>query len=452
MITLQNRFQPTQLTSSHGILVIGVGGGGSNAVEHMFKTGIQGVDFLVCNTDLQAIKNCQVPNRIQLGKILCQGLGAGGDPLVGEKAAREDQSLFEDIFKNPLNILFVTAGMGGGTGTGAASVIANYAKEAGVLVVGVVTLPFRFEGRKKDILAQEGLYKLREACDTTLVIYNEQLKFHYGKSTLSQAFNQANILQYSAVKGIAEIITVPSYINVDFEDVNSVLRQSGIALMGIGKGIGKERALNSIKSAAHSPLLYPNQLKGASRILLSIRSGKKSELQMDELTLMTDYIRQECHRDVEFIFGHGVDEEFGHEILVTLIATAYSQSENDLESDDNLNSEIGSKDFKPKRPVKNDGNNQNITDHQSLLKSPMIMRYQKRITEPSLPQHIKLQNEALLRLGQKPIVSINDKPLDHHYWQQFQVPAYLRRNVKLYDMGESSKYQVIYNLEKFKDK
>ncbi len=305
------------------IKVIGVGGGGSNAVNHMYNQGIKDVEFFVCNTDLQALHSSPVPNKIQIGSTLTQGLGAGANPEKGKNAAIESKEDIRDVLSEDTRMLFITAGMGGGTGTGAAPEIAKVAKELGILTVGIVTQPFGFEGRKKIKLAEQGLADLRQNCDTVLVILNDKLREVYRNLTLSNAFAQADNVLTTAAKSIAEIITLPGYINVDFEDVKTVMANSGAAVMGSARAEGDQRSRRAAEMALSSPLLDNVNIRGAQKILLSIKSGTKKEIQMEELDEITSFIHDECGQDAEMIFGHGIDEDLQESVMVTVIATGF---------------------------------------------------------------------------------------------------------------------------------
>lgn len=313
------------------IKVIGVGGGGSNAVNHMYNQGIKDVEFIVCNTDSQALEISPVPNKLQIGDELTRGLGAGANPEKGKAAAIESKEEIRDLLHIDTKMLFITAGMGGGTGTGAAPEIAKVARELGILTVGIVTQPFGFEGRKKKIAAENGIRELRNNCDTVIVILNDKLREVYGNLTLTNAFAQADNILTTAAKSIAEIITVPGYINVDFEDVKTVMAGSGAAVMGSARAEGEHRAMRAAEEALSSPLLDDRNIKGAKKILLSIRSGEQAEMQMDELTEITDHIQTEAGDEAEVIFGHGLDDTLGDAIMVTVIATGFS---NDLEGEE----------------------------------------------------------------------------------------------------------------------
>ncbi|MCF8429067.1 MAG: cell division protein FtsZ [Bacteroidia bacterium] len=304
------------------IKVIGVGGGGGNAVNHMHEQGIKGVDFIICNTDLQALEASAIPNKIQLGASLTQGLGAGANPEVGKKAAMEAIEDIIDMLGVNTKMLFITAGMGGGTGTGAAPIIAKTAKEMDILTVGIVTTPFNFEGKKRKTFADEGLENLKRSVDCLLIISNDKIKDMYGNLALREAFGHANNILTTAAKGIAEIITHPGYINVDFEDVKTVMKSSGVALMGSAMAEGEDRALVAVKAALASPLLNDNQIVGAKNILLNISSGTE-EILMEEFEQISAYIQNESGLSAELILGTSFDESLGNKISVTLIATGF---------------------------------------------------------------------------------------------------------------------------------
>ncbi|MEN9303351.1 MAG: hypothetical protein RL264_1780 [Bacteroidota bacterium] len=307
------------------IKVIGVGGGGSNAVNHMYKQGIVGVDFIVCNTDRQALDISPVPYKIQLGAELTEGRGAGMMPEVGMNAALENIEEIRDLLSKNTKMVFVTAGMGGGTGTGAAPVIAQVAKDLGILTVGIVTVPFAFEGRKRTQQAEDGLEKMRQNVDTLLVINNEKLR-QFGKSmSLTQAFTHADDILTVAAKGIAELISVTGIINVDFNDVNTVLRNSGHAIMGSAIASGDNRAMEAVQSALTSPLLNDNDIHGARYVLLNITYGDK-EVMMDEITEITDFIQTAAGDSADVIWGHGYDSSLGEGLSITLIATGFSST------------------------------------------------------------------------------------------------------------------------------
>jgi len=310
---------------SSDIKVLGVGGGGSNAVNYMFSQGIEGVDFIVCNTDSQALENSPVPNKIQLGVSLTEGRGAGSIPAVGKNAAIEDIDRIKEILEKNTKMLFITAGMGGGTGTGAAPVIAKASKEAGILTVGIVTIPFAFEGRKRRMQAEEGLKELKENVDALIVISNDKLRELYGNLSVTDAFSKADNVLTTAAKGIAEIITLTGGVNVDFADVKTVMSQSGVAIMGSGSAEGENRAGKAVEMALASPLLNDNNIRGASNVLLNIVSGK-DEILMDEITEITDYIQMEAGSTADIIWGYGKDESLGNKINVIIVATGFGEN------------------------------------------------------------------------------------------------------------------------------
>jgi cell division protein FtsZ len=305
------------------IKVIGVGGGGSNAVNHMFNQGIKDVEFVVVNTDAQALKSSPVPLRLQLGANLTEGLGAGANPEKGRNAALESKEDIRELLSDNTKMVFITAGMGGGTGTGAAPVIAKIAKDMDILTVGIVTAPFMFEGRKKMQAAQLGIESLRENCDTVLVILNDKLREIYGNLAIRSAFAKADNVLTTAAKSIAEIITIHQDVNVDFEDVKTVMKDAGAAVMGSATEEGEGRAIRAAEKAIASPLLNNVDIKGAQKILLSIMSGEDDELSMDELSEITEYIQERAGDDAEVIFGQGIDMELGKAIRVTVIATGF---------------------------------------------------------------------------------------------------------------------------------
>jgi cell division protein FtsZ len=305
------------------IKVIGVGGGGSNAVNHMYGLGIKDVEFVVVNTDAQALKSSPVPLRLQLGANLTEGLGAGANPEQGRCAALESEEEIRELLADNTKMVFITAGMGGGTGTGAAPIVAKIAKELNILTVGIVTAPFMFEGKKKMAVAQAGIESLRENCDTVLVILNDKLREIYGNLAIRTAFSKADDILSTAARSIAEIITIHQDVNVDFEDVKTVMKDAGAAVMGSATEEGEGRAIRAAGSAISSPLLNNVDIKGAQKILLSIMSGEEEELSMDELSDITEYIQEKAGDNAEVIFGQGIDPELGRAIRVTVIATGF---------------------------------------------------------------------------------------------------------------------------------
>ncbi len=313
------------------IKVIGIGGGGSNAVNHMHSLGICDVEFIVCNTDHQALESSLVQKKLQIGTNLTSGLGAGADPEKGKNAAIESNEEIKEILSQDTKMLFITAGMGGGTGTGAAPVIAQIASELDILTVGIVTAPFTFEGDKKRKAAEKGISELKKYCDTVIVIMNDKIREIYGNLSVSNAFAQADNVLTTAAKGIAEIITVPGYVNVDFEDVKTVMKSAGQAVIGSSQTAGENRAKKAVEQALNSPLLNDQNIYGADKILLSIISGEEAELQMDELSEITDHIKEYAGKEAEVIYGHGVDSSLKEDIRVTVIATGFKKLNEDGE-------------------------------------------------------------------------------------------------------------------------
>ena len=305
------------------IKVLGVGGGGSNAVNHMYRQGIRDVDFAVCNTDAQALNDSPVPLKIQIGEALTEGLGAGNKPEVGRQAAEENLEEVMKALGENTKMVFITAGMGGGTGTGAAPVIAKACKERDILTVAIVTIPFWFEGRVKRNQAVEGIDELSHYVDSLLVINNDKLREIFGDLKLSTAFSKADNILTMAAKGIAEIITVHGYINVDFADVETVMRDSGVAILGSGTAAGENRAMTAVEAALTSPLLNSNDITGAKNVLLNITSGKK-EITMDEVGEITEYISNKTDPESVVIWGTCTDEKLDEEITVTVIATGFT--------------------------------------------------------------------------------------------------------------------------------
>ena len=304
------------------IKVIGVGGGGGNAVNHMFKLGIKDVDFVVCNTDGQALENSPVQTKIQLGSSLTEGRGAGNKPEIGKQAAIENIQDVIDALSDGTKMAFVTAGMGGGTGTGAAPIIAKAAKELGLLTVAIVTIPFRNEGKRRIAQAMEGIEELEKHVDSLLVINNEKIREIYGDLKISEAFSKADDVLAIAAKGIAEIITVHGYINVDFADVETVMANSGVAIMGSATASGENRAIKAVEEALSSPLLNNNDISGARNILLNVTSGIH-EITMDEIGQITDYIQAAAGEDADLIWGNSTDERLEEKLNVTIIATGF---------------------------------------------------------------------------------------------------------------------------------
>ncbi len=360
------------------IKVIGVGGGGSNAVNHMYRQGIKGVEFFVCNTDAQALEISPVPAKIQLGMSLTEGRGAGSMPEVGRNAAIENIDELKKILGDNTKMVFITAGMGGGTGTGAAPIIAQAAKEMGILTVGIVTVPFIFEGKKRKNQADNGIEELKKNVDTLLIICNDKLREMYGNLKLGEAFNHADDILTIAAKGIAEIITVTGYINVDFEDVKTVMTNSGRAIMGSAVANGDNRALMAVQQALASPLLDDSNIIGARYILMNIASGS-NEVTMDEIGNITDYIQDEAGLTADIIWGNCHDESLGDKLSVTIIATGFkTKTEQEVEADRNkkivhdLNGE-GRKEVKASSVSRNELKEPTLLNHDE----PVLISKQK---------------------------------------------------------------------------
>jgi len=335
-----------ELTSSSIIKVIGVGGGGSNAVNHMLDEGITGVDFMICNTDSQALQESKVPVKIQLGVTLTEGRGAGNQPLQGEQAAIENLDDLRVVLEGTTKMLFITAGLGGGTGTGAAPVIAKLARELNILTIAVVTIPSPSEGKRRFNQALEGVDKLKEYVDSMLVISNEKLHKIYGDLPASQAFKKADDILTTGVKGVAEIITLHGNINIDFADVSTVMTGSGVFLMGTGFAEGEDRAMKAVKAALDSPLLDSNDIYGTKDILLNIISGAV-EITMGEIGDIIEYLQDAAGQDANIIWGNGVDERLGDKISVTIIATGFNTNPNKLFQEEKTKTEFKLDDSMP---------------------------------------------------------------------------------------------------------
>jgi cell division protein FtsZ len=317
------------ITLGNIIKVIGVGGGGNNAVGNMYEKGITGVDFIVCNTDNQVLDKSPVPTKIQIGKRLTDGLGTGCDPDKGREAALENLDEIKEILSQNTKMVFITAGLGGGTGTGAAPIIAKEAKDMGILTVAIVTLPFKDEGEDPYKRAMDGLFKLRQHVDSLLIINSQKLYDIYSDLSVFDAFPKADDIVATAAKSIAELITIRGYINVDFADVQMVMTNGGMALMGLGKGKGEDRVQTAVDQALKSPLLDNNDISDAKRILVNISSGKKNPLKMQEMGCLMEYINEASGRKANFKRGVSLDlsldeESSDAEIVVTIIATGFS--------------------------------------------------------------------------------------------------------------------------------
>ncbi|MEZ4913842.1 MAG: cell division protein FtsZ [Chitinophagales bacterium] len=305
------------------IKVIGVGGGGSNAVSYMYSQGIVGVNFIICNTDAQALQTSTVPEKIQLGPQLTQGRGAGSLPEVGRKSTIESLEDIKKMLANGTQMVFVTAGMGGGTGTGGAPEVARIARELGILTVGIVTMPFGWEGARRQQQAEKGLDEMSKNVDALIVISNDKICENHPNLSFTEAFNKANEVLAVAAKGIAEIITITGIINVDFEDVKTVMRDSGVAIMGNGIGEGENRAIDAVNDALDSPLIMDNDIAGAKHVLLNIISGKEKTATMEEVMEISSFVQEKAQNNADIIFGTCIDEELGDKICVIIIATGF---------------------------------------------------------------------------------------------------------------------------------
>jgi cell division protein FtsZ len=314
------------------IKVIGIGGGGSNAVSAMFQQGIKDVDFLVCNTDAQHLDACPIPQKLILGPSLTEGMGAGSIPAVGEQAALETLNDINSMIGSDTKMVFIAAGMGGGTGTGAAPIIAAECQKAGILTVGIVTMPFKFEGPRRRKQAEEGLISLSKHLDCLIVVSNDRVMEIYGELSVANAFANADLVLTNAAKSIAEIITVRGIINVDFKDVETVMRNSGKAVMGAGSAEGADRAIRATEAALRSPLLNDTDISDARYVLLNITSGTK-EITMNEINEVTDYIQDFAGNNADLIWGTCVDPNMGDKVLITVIATGFSGEKGNMLTD-----------------------------------------------------------------------------------------------------------------------
>ncbi len=306
------------------IKVIGIGGGGSNAVNHMFNQNIEGVNFIICNTDAQAIAQSNVPNKVQLGPHLTQGLGAGANPEIGRQATEESLDELKGILEVNTKMAFVTAGMGGGTGTGGAPIISKICQDLGILTVGIVTTPFAYEGKKRQLQAEEGIKNLKNYVDTLLVISNDKLRHQFGNLKMREAFAKADNVLATAAKCITDVINSTGQINVDFADVCTVMKNGGVAILGNAACEGEDRAQSAIEEALNSPLLNDNDIRGAKWILININSAEgEHEFTMDEVEIIQNYLLSQTGENTDVILGLGYDNTLGNKIGITLIATGF---------------------------------------------------------------------------------------------------------------------------------
>ncbi len=447
------------------IKVIGVGGGGSNAVNHMFNQGIKDVNFLVCNTDAQALESSPVPVKIQLGESLTEGRGAGNKPEKGKQSAIENLSDIEKVLQDNTRMVFITAGMGGGTGTGAAPIIAKAARDLGILTVGIVTIPFRFEGKLRINQALDGIAEMEKNVDSLLVINNEKLREMYGDLKLSNAFSKADDVLSTAAKGIAEIITVHGYINVDFADVETVMKDSGVAIMGSSSASGENRALLAIQQALESPLLNSNDIRGAKNILLNITSGV-DEITMDEVGEVTDFVQDTVGASASIIWGTGSDSILEDQVNVTIIATGFNtrniaefSQRNEpkvqrfsLDGESEIKEEsFNSEDEEPIVLDLDDGSgeteesNSRVIDFDELerAKEERINKFykssskKKEVEEPEIISGGQYQRGKIVAgIGERFSITPEDMEDDRYIERLENVPAYKRKKVKINPVQE----------------
>lgn len=442
------------------IKVLGVGGGGSNAVSYMYKQGITGVDFAICNTDNQAMETSCVPVKIRLGPELTGGRGAGSRPQMGKQACIESIDDIRSFVLDNTKMLFVTAGMGGGTGTGAAPIIAKAAREADILTVGIVTLPFTFEGSRRKRQALEGLEEMKNNVDALIVISNDKLRDIHGDLKLSDAFSRADNILTTAARGIAEIITMPGYVNVDFEDVNTVMRDSGVAIMGTASFEGENRARRAVQAALNSPLLEDNDIRGAQHILLNITSGR-TEVTMDEIFEITEYVQAEAGYGTDLIWGNCVDESLGEKLSVTIIATGFEQSISKEKSDTQKILVGIDEDMMGIRTKDREADDFEITNDRTLDLEPMVMPKESHVEKPKhtysepyvRPDDLEKREEIRRTLKEKeaqrqredvPAMNINPSRLQNSEWiaEMTKVPAFARRKIQLDDVPPASEMKM----------
>ncbi len=413
------------------IKVIGVGGGGGNAVNHMYKEGITGVDFFICNTDAQALESSPIPNKIQIGNSLTEGRGAGSNPEVGRKAAEESiKDIIETLGVNT-QMVFVTAGMGGGTGTGAAPVLAKAAKDMGILTVGIVTTPFTFEGNRRCDAAFHGIDEMRECVDSLLVVSNDRIKDIYGNLPISKAFGHADNVLTTAAKGIAEIITIAGSINVDFEDVKTAMTDSGVSIMGIGMSEGDDRAMRAVTQALNSPLLDDNKIKGASDLLVNISYGDE-EATMDEYAQINEFLQTEAGMEASLKCGLCYDSNLGRSISVTVIATGYNRQSNryktNYSAEDEVEFEVAPLDLE----TEDEATKKQTTIFDEIQQT---QRSQEDIDADRKIQEMKQRMRYLKDLNKTATKDDGVEELE-------SVPAYIRKGVNLEEKPHSSESEI----------
>lgn len=446
------------------IKVLGVGGGGSNAVSYMYKQGITGVDFAICNTDNQAMETSPIPVRIRLGPELTGGRGAGSRPQMGKQACIESIDEIRNFILDGTKMLFVTAGMGGGTGTGAAPIIAKAAREADILTVGIVTLPFTFEGSRRKRQALEGLEEMKANVDALIVISNDKLRDLHGDLKLSDAFSRADNILTTAARGIAEIITMEGYVNVDFEDVNTVMRDSGVAIMGTASFDGEHRAKKAVQTALNSPLLEDNDIRGAQHILLNISSGSV-EVTMDEVFEITEYIQAEAGYGTDLIWGNCYDPSLGDKLSVTIIATGFEQNMMKGEKHDTQKILVGiDEDMGISAKAMKEEDEFEITNERVIDMEPVIAPKETPMEKPrhtySDPymrtddvekrEEIRrtLKEKEAQRQREEPATpamqQVNPSRMQNSEWiaEMTKVPAFARRKIQLDDVTPSSEMKM----------
>ena len=415
------------------IKVVGVGGGGGNAVNHMYREGINGVDFFICNTDAQALENSPIPNRIQIGNALTEGRGAGSNPEVGRKAAEENiKEIIESLGMNT-QMVFVTAGMGGGTGTGAAPVIAKAAKDMGILTVGIITTPFSFEGGRRCDAAFHGIEEMRESVDSLLVISNDRIKEIYGNLPISKAFGYADNVLTTAAKGIAEIITIAGSINVDFEDVKTAMSNSGVSIMGMGLSEGDDRAMRAVNQALNSPLLDDNKIQGASDLLVNISYGDE-EATMDEYAAINEFLQSQAGRDATLKCGLCFDSSLGNAISVTVIATGFNRIENKYKTTLGVNEDV---EFDLGAvTVSEDGMTDEVPQKQTTI-FDQLGDYEE---DETVAANQKIEQ---MKQRMKYLRELNESANKENGVEELEnVPAYKRKGVNLEDVAHSSEMEI----------
>jgi len=429
------------------IKVIGVGGGGGNAVNYMHEQGISGVDFFIFNTDNQALEMSLVPNKIQIGNELTEGRGAGSNPEVGKHAAEESlEEIIESLGVNT-QMVFVTAGMGGGTGTGAAPVIAKAAKDMGILTVGIVTTPFMFEGSKRVMAAEKGIQEMRDVVDSLLVISNDRIKDMYGNLKITEAFSHADNILSTAAKGIAEIITIAGSINVDFEDVKTAMTDSGVAILGNGISEGDDRAIRAAELALNSPLLNDNKINGASDLLINISYGDE-EASMDEYAAINEFFQEQAGMDANLKCGLCYDASLGNKISVTIIATGFNKQENRYLGIDDA-SEIQEEHIIEAVSIRPDTNDESVETSLSEVprKNKQTSIYDYIDTDGEVEeedvlrdanQKVEEMKERIVRLKELSKTANSQEGME----ELENVPAYKRRGIKLAKTTHSSESEI----------